>query len=144
MSVFIEVKQEAEFDEKKYLKIFESITANAKKILKIAHDLEVNVSIVSDEEMKKINKESRNENSSTDVLSFSLNTKYDDKEFLGDIIISIDTATKQAEELENTIQEELEFLYCHGLLHLLGYDHQTKDEETKMFDLKKQILNRGN
>ncbi|HAL86918.1 MAG TPA: rRNA maturation RNase YbeY, partial [Deferribacteraceae bacterium] len=65
----------------------------------------------------------------------------DDGGMLGDIVISIDTAKKQAEENEIPLVREFAFLYIHGLLHLLGFDHELSEEDEKeMFDMQEDIL----
>lgn len=91
---------------------------------------EVSVMFVNDAEIQKLNREYRNIDSSTDVLSFPLgeNGVYDinpdtDAKLLGDIVISIEHAFAQAEEFEHSLQREIAFLAVHSMLHLLGYDH---------------------
>ena len=81
----------------------------------------------------------------TDVISFALE---DDDTFistdvrvLGDIYISIDKAKEQAESYGHSLKRELSFLTIHGILHLLGYDHMTNEEEKEMFNLQEMILN---
>ena len=103
-----------------------------------------NVIIVDNEKIHEINKEYRGIDRPTDVISFALE---DDKTFnrddirvLGDIYISIDKVKSQSEEYGHSIKRELFFLAIHGLLHLLGYDHMTKEEETEMFHLQDVIL----
>ena len=92
----------------------------------------------------KINKEYRNKDSVTDVISFALE---DDKTFinteyrvLGDIYICGERCKNQAIEYGHEFKRELFFLTIHGLLHLLGYDHMIKEDEIIMFDLQKEIL----
>ncbi len=104
-----------------------------------------NVIIVSDEKIHKINKKYRNIDKPTDVISFALE---DNKmidipgiRLLGDIYISYDKVKTQAKLYGHTTEREICFLAVHGLLHLLGYDHKTKLEEKKMFDLQKELLN---
>ena len=103
-----------------------------------------NVIIVDDKYIHKINKEYRGIDRPTDVISFALE---DDKQIdlpdlrvLGDIYISYDKAISQAKEYGHSNKRELCFLAVHGLLHLLGYDHMTKDDEIKMFGLQKELL----
>lgn len=91
---------------------------------------EVNVNFVDDEKIQKLNAKFRNIDKPTDVLSFPLgdNGKYDvDPEtgfqMLGDIVISVDHAMKQAERFGHSLQREIGFLTVHSMLHLLGYDH---------------------
>lgn len=102
------------------------------------------VIIIDDESIHKINKEYRGIDRPTDVISFALE---DDKtiinssvRMLGDIYISYDTVIRQAKEYNHSNERELCFLAVHGLLHLLGYDHMNNDDEKKMFDLQKELL----
>lgn len=104
-----------------------------------------NVIIVDDHYIHKLNREYRNIDRATDVISFALE---DDKSFidtdfrvLGDIYISIDTAIRQASEYGHSLKREISFLTIHGLLHLLGYDHMKKEEEKVMFGIQELILN---
>lgn len=110
-----------------------------------ANDAYLSVIFVDNDEIKRINKEYRNIDKETDVISFALE---DDKSFispvrmLGDIYVSIPKMKEQAEEYNHSEKRELSFLVCHGLLHLLGYDHmKSKEEEEKMFSLQDEILN---
>ena len=102
-----------------------------------------NIIFITDSEIQKINKQYRNQDKPTDVISFALEENKKEQAFLkerglGDIYISIDRAKKQADDYNHSLKRELCFLAVHGLLHLLGYDHQTKEEEKIMF--KKQAL----
>ncbi len=103
-----------------------------------------NVIIVDEEKIREINKNYRNKDSVTDVISFALE---DDSTFiktnfrvLGDIYICLKRAQDQALEYGHSFLRELSFLTIHGLLHLLGYDHMSKDEEKIMFELQERIL----
>ena len=93
---------------------------------------ELSVLITDDEEIQALNSTYRNRNSATDVLSFP-SREGEGTEFtgehLGDIAISLETALRQAEELEVSGEEELFRLLIHGLLHLLGYDHENVEPE---------------
>ena len=106
-------------------------------------DVEFNIIIVDNEYIHKLNKEYRNIDRETDVITFALE---DDKTFnpvervLGDIYISIEKAISQSEEYGHSLKRELCFLSVHGLLHLLGYDHMEKEEEEVMFKLQGEIL----
>ena len=115
----------------------------ALKYLKLENVI-FNVIIVDNEEIHKINREYRNIDRPTDVISFALEDDDTfikmDKRILGDIYISIDKAKEQAEEYGHALLRELCFLTIHGILHLLGYDHMKKDEEEIMFGLQERIL----
>ncbi len=91
---------------------------------------EISVTFVDDEQIKELNKKHRDIDKSTDVLSYPLgeNGKYDvnpetGAKILGDIVISMETAVRQAEEYGHPLQREVAFLTVHSMLHLLGYDH---------------------
>lgn len=110
-------------------------------------EAEVSVSFVSNEEIQNINRDYRNKDSITDVISFALeeddmNIIHDDApRTLGDIVISTDRAKEQAEDYGHSYRRELLFLSLHGFLHLLGYDHMESDEEAKMNGKQEEILN---
>lgn len=104
-----------------------------------------NIIFVSNEKIHEINKEFRNTDRVTDVISFALEDNndfvYDDFRLLGDIYIAIDVAYDQAIEYNHSREREVCFLATHGLLHLLGYDHMTYDEEKEMFGIQEELLN---
>ena len=103
-----------------------------------------NIIFVSSEEIHKINKEYRNVDRPTDVISFAMednmDIKYEDFRLLGDIYISIDKCYEQAKEYEHSRVREICFLATHGILHLLGYDHMEEEEEKEMFGLQEELL----
>ncbi len=109
---------------------------------------EVDVSIVNDETIKEMNREFRNIDSATDVLSFPLgeNGVYDinpetDLKMLGDIVISVDHAIHQADLYGHGIEREIAFLTVHSMLHLLGYDHVNGGlEQTRMREKEETVL----
>ena len=104
---------------------------------------EFNIIIVDNEKIHEINKQYRNIDRPTDVISFALEEDETiDEPFktLGDIYISIDKVYEQAKEYNHSIKRELFFLVTHGFLHLLGYDHMTKEDEEEMFSLQEKIL----
>ena len=94
-----------------------------------------------------INKDYRNIDRITDVISFALNDEQDfliKTEEIGDIFICIDQAKRQAEEYGHSLDRELGFLSVHGYLHLNGYDHMTKEDEEIMFKKQEEILEKAN
>ena len=136
-----------EFDwlEKRY----ENITKVAFSYLKVTAEYEVDVSLVDDEMIHEINKTYRQVDRVTDVISFAFNDDKDPHDqilspevprMLGEILICLPQAKRQAAEIGNSIERELSFLYVHGLLHLLGYDHQKPEDELIMFPLQETIL----
>ncbi|MBH9967494.1 rRNA maturation RNase YbeY [[Bacillus] enclensis] len=111
---------------------------------------EVSVTFVSNERIQEINREYRDKDQPTDVISFALEEMGEDEieivgadmpRVLGDIIISVERAKEQAEEYNHSFSRELGFLALHGFLHLLGYDHMDKQDEKVMFQRQKDILN---
>lgn len=107
--------------------------------------VEVSVVITDDEDMRVINNSYRQIDRTTDVLSFPMNEGRDIQlTMLGDVVISIDTAIRQAGSADISLGREFTFLYIHGLLHLMGYDHEIGElEEKEMFDLQEKILSKA-
>lgn len=116
-------------------------------------DAEISVTFTDDENIRIINKEHRDIDSPTDVLSFPMlefdedgnviddTCEYDGEEIiLGDIVISLERAVKQAENYGHSLKREVAFLTAHSMLHLLGYDHMTEEEEKVMFGKQEEIL----
>ena len=107
----------------------------------------VDVSIVDNKFIHQINHDYRGVDRPTDVISFAFLDDCDDSNVVGDnkislgtILISFEKAEEQAKEYGHSLIREMSFLYVHGLLHLLGYDHMNKEDEKKMFDLQDEIL----
>ena len=119
-----------------YSSFMKEVAKQASIDLKIEDERVLNVVISDNSFIKEYNKNYRNIDKETDVLSFPS----DEEGELGDIIISIDRAKDQAKEYGHSLKRELSFLLCHGILHCLGFDHQTKDEEEVMFSLQEKIL----
>ncbi len=103
---------------------------------------------VNEEEIRKINRECRNIDKVTDVISFAFEDNeeilYNNIRVLGDIYICIPRMLEQARDYGHSAKRELSFLTVHGLLHLLGYDHISKSDEEKMFALQELILDGEN
>lgn len=129
--------------EEVFLKLYEKTFL----MLEIDINYLTDVTIVDNKEIHKINNEYRGVDRPTDVISFAfmddkqekpLNKKY--PTCLGQIIISYEKAEEQAKNYGHSIDREMSFLFIHGLLHLLGYDHMKKDDEVIMFGLQDKIL----
>ena len=99
----------------------------------------VSVLITDDEEMLGLNRQFRSIDSTTDVLSFPA----EEEALFGDIAISLDRAKAQAEEYGHSLEREMAFLAAHAMLHLFGFDHEVQEEEQKMRQLQRQILDRS-
>ena len=112
----------------------------------------ITITLTTPENIRKINKEYRNIDRATDVLSFpmfekeELTKKIKNQEFmhedvLGDIIISIEKVEEQAKEYGHSFERELSYMVVHGFYHLMGYDHMTEEEKTEMRKKEDVILN---
>lgn len=107
---------------------------------------EVSVSFVDDHEIHRLNRDYRGVDRPTDVLSFALEEGEDGPlpddapPVWGDIVVSVPTAVRQAQEYGHSVMRETGFLLVHGFLHLLGYDHDTPEGEREMFDLQEAVL----
>ncbi len=95
----------------------------------LAKDKMLELLIVDDATMKELNLEHRKIDKTTDVLSFPI--KESKTNFIGSIIISADTANSVANEMGHTLEEELKILFIHGLLHTLGFDHETDNGQMR-------------
>lgn len=145
MNIDFVFDNEVENFENNYEQDFTAIIEQALKTLGIEDDVEVSCVLVDDERIHEINREYRHIDRSTDVISFAME---DNDQFyvegmprtLGDIFISVDHAKKQAEEYGHSLRREMCFLFIHGILHLLGYDHMTDEQEKEMFGLQDKIL----
>jgi probable rRNA maturation factor len=154
MSVLIDNRQEE-------IKVDEALEAFVVQVVEevlayeqCEEEFEVSISFVNNQEMRSLNKEYRNIDKETDVLSFPLvefieeelnaedeNAEYIEEEIaLGDIVISMEKAVEQSEEYGHSFKRELAFLLVHGMLHLLGYDHDEEASEGEMFDKQEEIL----
>ena len=129
-----------------YEEIFLDLMKKVFSHLSIKDNFLVDVSIINNEEIHQVNRDYRHIDRPTDVISFAF---FDDKDekvvagvptSLGQILISYEKAEEQAKEYGHSLKREMSFLFVHGLLHLLGYDHMEKKDEEIMFALQNKIL----
>lgn len=132
-------------------KMLQDLLAYAADYMKLDGEIELSLTIVDDEEIHAINKEYRNIDRPTDVISFAIEDQGEDEmaiiglpddlpRELGDLFISIDKVREQAIDYGHSFERELGFLALHGFLHLNGYDHMEEADEKVMFGLQKEIL----
>lgn len=129
--------------EEKFAKLYTKVFSH----LGIKDNYVTDVTIVNNGEIHKINRDYRKVDRPTDVISFAF---FDDKNeikpadgspiSLGAIVISYEKAEEQAEEYGHSLEREMSFLFVHGMLHLLGYDHMDEEHEKIMFRLQDEIL----
>ncbi len=139
----IEIFKEVEEDIKE-LDTVEKVLYSAIEKEKL-ENVSFNLIIVDNEYIHELNKTYRNIDRETDVITFALEDEDTiilpgEERILGDIYISIDKAKSQAAEYGHSLLRELSFLAVHGFYHLLGYDHQTPEEEKVMFQKQEEVL----
>lgn len=147
VTVEIEVEIPLTEEEKSAVDRVQEVLEKAAEIEKLP-DVSLSLTLVSKERIQEINREYRQKDTPTDVLSFPLfenraewgKEDWEDSIELGDIIVSLPVAADQAIEYGHSLLRETSFLVVHGFLHLLGYDHETKEEEVEMFDLQEKVL----
>ncbi len=130
-------------------KLAEDCTREALIEEEIEDDAEVSLTFTDNAEIRKLNKQFRDIDRETDVLSFPMGDEdgFDvnpetNSLLLGDIVISLEKAKAQSEEYGHSMKREVAFLIAHSLFHLLGYDHMTPEEETEMFAKQEKVLQR--
>ena len=110
------------------------IKGKAHRILKLLKEnqSELSLALVGNGQIQKLNSQYRHKNEPTDVLSFPQEENLPKgKKLLGDVVISVEQAEKQAKEGMKTLEMEIEMLLIHGILHLLGYDHEVSPKEAR-------------
>ena len=133
-------------DLKDFYPLVEKYYKKTLKVLELEDIYDFSLIIVGPRKIREINRDYRNIDSETDVISFAMLDDFEeeyvieDRVELGDIFINRNRVLSQAKEYDHSIKREFIFLFVHGLLHLFGYDHMEKKDEKKMFALQKEIL----
>lgn len=149
MKIYIEYSNEQDklSPPEDFEKLVEDCARAALEEEEIEDDAEVSVTLVDNARIRELNKEFREIDRETDVLSFPLGDENgfevdpdNDAILLGDIVISLEKARAQSEEYGHSFRREVAFLLTHSLFHLLGYDHITEDEEKEMFAKQEKVL----
>nr|WP_255731178.1 rRNA maturation RNase YbeY [Solibacillus sp. MA9] len=132
-----------------HIELVEKLLQHAAQMEGIEDGSEVSITFVTNEAIHDINREYRDKDQPTDVISFALEEMGEGEvqiigegipRILGDIIISTDRTREQAEDFGHSFERELGFLAVHGFLHLLGYDHMEPEDEKVMFRKQNEIL----
>ncbi len=126
------------FNQIDYSELIKKVAKTASNILQLSN-YEINIVFVSNEAIQELNKNYRNKDYTTDVLTFPNG----ENSQLGDVIISIEKCEEQSKEYNHSFDRELGFLFVHGVLHTLGYDHQTKEQEEVMTSLQERVLQKA-
>lgn len=129
--------------------VIQRVVKTAARVAKIAVNTEVSIMVVDNSYIQELNFIYRGQNMPTDVLSFAMNELGEEEpdfdfsgeiNVLGDIVISLEKAQMQSEEYGHSLERELGYLVAHGMLHLLGYDHETDEEKILMRELEEKIM----
>jgi probable rRNA maturation factor len=148
MTLHVEYLNELDENDTEFETLLTNVLEKAAEMEEICTS-EVSVTLVSKERIQEINKEYREKDSVTDVISFAMEEMGEDEieiiggeetRFLGDIIICVDIAKEQAADFNHSMEREMGFLAVHGFLHLLGYDHMNEADEKRMFGRQEEIL----
>jgi len=144
------VNDETESINQELQQLVSTILSHAAQEEGLTGEIEVSLTFMSDDNIQEINATYRGIDKPTDVISFALEELVEGEvaviseeglpTVLGDILISVETAVRQAKEYDHELDREICFLALHGFLHLLGYDHETEEDEVKMFGRQKEIL----
>lgn len=144
---YLDIEENEEFD-----KIIEKVVKKCFETEKLENSkLYISMTLTNPDNIRKINKQYRNIDQETDVLSFPMfekeelenkikNKQYNHEDVLGDIIISIERVKKQAEEYGHSFERELSYMVVHGFYHLMGYDHIKEEDKKQMRKKEDKIL----
>lgn len=143
MKIYIDNRQDkVEIDENIY-EVLEKVIKECLILEGKSLNYEISLSFVDNEEIKELNREYRNVDKETDVLSFPLEEDFSvPTPLLGDIIISAEKALEQSREYAHSLLREIAYLTAHSMFHLLGYDHMEEDEKKIMRDKEKEVMKR--
>jgi probable rRNA maturation factor len=141
MEFYIDNRQETFEVDDELNKLIESVIIKSLNVEGLSTEVEVSISFVDNVEIKELNKMYRNIDKATDVLSFPMDEDIlVPMPLLGDIIISIETAREQANELGHSLNREICYLIAHSMFHLMGYDHMEEEEKKEMRLKEKQVM----
>ena len=141
MEVLFDNRQDKVKIEKETEDLLSKVIETTLQVEGITLDYEVSVSFVTNEEIKDLNRQYRNINKETDVLSFPFEDEFETGiNILGDIVLSVEKAIEQANDLGHSMERELAYLTAHSTLHLVGYDHMTDEDKATMREKEKLIM----
>ena len=144
---YLDIKENKEYEE-----LAKKVIEKCFQIEKMTNTkLVITITFTNPENIRKINKQYRNIDKETDVLSFPMfereelqeklkNNSFTHEDILGDIVISIEQVEKQAKEYEHSFERELSYMIVHGFYHLMGYDHMVEDEKQEMREKEDRVL----
>ncbi|GGF07657.1 endoribonuclease YbeY [Halobacillus andaensis] len=148
--IHIDFHDETNSVDEAFVDLVERVIQFAGEKENIAGENELSVTFVDNKEIQELNRNYRQKDYPTDVISFAMQElgegevevqNEDLPVLLGDIVVSVDKAKEQAEDYKHSLEREFAFLALHGFLHLLGYDHMNEEDEKNMFARQEDILN---
>lgn len=142
MLVYIDNRQEKIEVDNNIEEILEKVVKECLLLEKESTDYEISISLVDNEEIRDLNREYRNIDRETDVLSFPLDEDFGEVPILGDIVISLEKALEQSKEYNHSLVREVAYLTAHSMFHLMGYDHKEENEKKIMRKKEKEIMKR--
>lgn len=141
MKLYIDNRQDVFEITEEIEEVIEKVILESLKQEGLDGDYEISLSFVNDEEIRQLNMEYRGIDKNTDVLSFPMEDEFGlGLPLLGDIIISINTAYRQAKDYKHSFKREIAYLVCHSMFHLFGYDHLKDDDKEKMRNKEKRVM----
>jgi probable rRNA maturation factor len=146
MKLFLSLPESEKTLTSSWARRLSSLALTTAKGPSFSKNCELSVVLTGDAQVRKLNRQYRGKDKTTDVLSFSLlegkrlKSGMGKKNMLGDVVISLPQAKRQAREAGKTLESEAGMLLVHGILHLLGYDHGSRRDEKRMFGLQERIL----
>ena len=153
MDEFYEIQNLDIKEDNKYNKIIETVIKECFKVENLLDSkLYVSITLTNPENIRKFNKQYRNIDKETDVLSFPMfekseldkkikNSDFKNMDILGDMVISIPRVKEQAKEYEHSFERELSYMVVHSFYHLMGYDHIKEEDKAKMRPKEEFVLN---
>lgn len=132
--------------------VIQKVVKIVARIAKLPANTEVSIMVVDNNYIQELNFIYRGQNMPTDVLSFAMNEMGEEEpdfdfsgevNVLGDIVVSLEKAQEQSQEYGHSLERELGYLIAHGMLHLLGYDHETEQERRLMRQLEEKIMTKA-
>lgn len=141
MEYYIDNRQSKYEISQELINLIEKVIVESLRVEGLEGNFEVSISFVENAEIRELNRDYRNVDRVTDVLSFPIEDEFDlGNRMLGDIIISIERAEEQAGEFGHTLEREIAYLTCHSMFHLMGYDHIEDDEKSIMRIKEKEVM----
>lgn len=145
MAIVFNNEQDKMTVEPSWEKLMEQAAEICLKNEEVPPEVQIGVTFIDNEGIREINREYREKDTATDVLSFPMyeaDEELDDFELVlfGDIVISLERAEEQRTEYGHSLTREVLYLFCHGMLHLCGYDHESEDEKKIMREKEEAIL----